>query len=53
MLVQEIKRLAREYALGIGDPDLLQRIERAMEAEGETIGKRRAAMAARQGVGAA
>ena len=29
------------------DPELLRRVERAMEAEGETIGRRRAAMAAR------
>ena len=52
MLVQEIKRLAREYAASLGDPDLLQRIERAMAGESETIGKRRAAMAMRQGAGA-
>jgi hypothetical protein len=51
-VVQDVKRLAREYALGIGDPDLLRGIERAMDAEGETVGRRRAAMAARQGVGA-
>jgi hypothetical protein len=50
MLVQEIKRLAREFFRD--DPELLRRIERATEAEQETIGRRRAAMAARQGVGA-
>jgi hypothetical protein len=51
MLVQEIKRLAREFFRG--DPELLQRIERAIAAESETIGKRRATMtAARKKVGA-
>jgi hypothetical protein len=34
------------------DPELLQRIERAMAAEQETVGRRRAAMAVRQGAGA-
>jgi len=34
------------------DPELLRRVEKAMEAEGETVGKRRAAMAARLGAGA-
>ncbi len=45
MLVQEIKRLAREFFRG--DPEMLRRVERAMEAEGETIGKRKATTAAR------
>ena len=49
MLVQEIKRLAREYAASLGDPELLRGIERAMGSESETIRKRRAAMAARMG----
>jgi hypothetical protein len=35
-----------------GDPDLLRRVERVMAGESETIGKRRATMAARRGVGA-
>jgi hypothetical protein len=48
-VVAGIKQMAKEYALGIGDPELLRRIEKAMEAEGETIGRRRAAMAARVG----
>ena len=52
-IVQDVKRLAREYAASLGDPELLQRIEKAMAGESETIGKRRAAMAARQRVGAA
>jgi hypothetical protein len=52
-VVQDVKRLAREYALGIGDPQLLRGIERAMAGESETVGRRRAAMAAaRQGAGA-
>jgi hypothetical protein len=46
-VVVGIKRLAREFFRG--DPELLRRIERAMAAEGETIKKRRAAMAARVG----
>ena len=51
-VVSEIKTLAREYALGIGDPELLRRVERAMAGESETIGKRRAAMTARLAAGA-
>jgi hypothetical protein len=53
-VVCQIKQLAREYALGLGDPDFLRRVERAMEEEEVTFEKRRAAMAARsrQGVGA-
>jgi hypothetical protein len=51
-VVGNIKALAREYALGIGDPELVRRIEKAMAGESETIGKRRAAMAARQAAGA-
>jgi hypothetical protein len=47
-IVQEIKQLAREYAASLGDPELLRRIERAMEAEEETIAKRRASLRARQ-----
>jgi hypothetical protein len=49
-VVAGIKALAREFFRG--DPELLRRIERAMAAESETVGKRRAAMAARLGVGA-
>jgi hypothetical protein len=48
--VAGIKQLAREFFRG--DPELLRRVEKAMRAEGETIGRRRAAMAARQAVGA-
>ena len=46
-VVCQVKQLAQEYAASLGDPELLQKVERAMRAEGETIGKRRAAMAAR------
>jgi hypothetical protein len=49
-LVAGIKALAREFFRG--DPELLRRVERAMAAESETVGKRRAAMAIRQRVGA-
>jgi hypothetical protein len=48
--VQQIKQLAREYAASLGDSELLRRIEKAMAAESETIGKRRATTAARQAV---
>ena len=48
-VVAGIKQMAREFFRG--DPDLLRRVERAMAGESETIGKRRAAMAMRQGVG--
>ena len=47
--VAGIKALARQYALMVGDPELLKRIEMAMAAEEETVGKRRAAMTASQG----
>lgn len=48
--VQEIKQLARDFFQS--DPELLRRVEKAMAAESETVGKRRAAMAARVAVGA-
>ncbi len=51
-VVQDVKRLAREYAASLGDPELLRRVERAMAGESETVGKRRAMAAARQKVGA-
>ena len=51
-VVGEIKELAREYAESLGEIELLRRIDRAMAAEEETVAKRRAAMAARRGVGA-
>jgi hypothetical protein len=44
-VVQDVKRLAREYAASLGDPDLLRGIERAMKAEQETIGRRKATTA--------
>ncbi len=43
-VVAGIKALAQEFFRG--DPDLFRRVEKAMREEGETIGKRRAAMAA-------
>jgi hypothetical protein len=43
-VVVGIKELAREFFRG--DPEMLRRIEKAMAGESETIGKRRAAMAA-------
>ena len=49
--VQEIKALAREYALSLGDPELLRRVEKAMASEEETVAKRRTTTAARQTVG--
>ena len=53
-VVWAVRQLAREYATSLGDSELLRRIERAMAGEQETIGRRRAAMAAaRQGMGAA
>jgi hypothetical protein len=51
-VVAGIKALAREYAASLGDPELLQRIEKAMAGEEATVAKRQAAMAMRQAVGA-
>ena len=51
-VVQDIKALARDFAASLGDPELLRRIEKAMAAEEETIGKRRRATATKQTVGA-
>ena len=42
--VQEIKALAKRYAIAVGDPNLLQRIERLMAAEEMTVKRRKAAM---------
>ncbi len=50
--VQDLKRLAREYAASLGDPGFLRDIERAMGKEAGTIETRRRATAARQVVGA-
>ena len=49
--VQEVKQLAREYALSLGDSELLRRVEKAMASEEETVAKRRTTTAARQTVG--
>ena len=51
-VVQQVKQLAREYAMSLGDPDLLRRVEKAMADDEETVAKRRTTMAARQAVGA-
>ena len=48
-IVQEIKALAREHALASGDPGFLRDVERAFQRESETVEKRRAATATRQG----
>jgi len=50
--VQQVKELAKEYAVMVGDPELLRRIEKAMASEEETIQRRRATTRARQAVGA-
>jgi len=49
--VQGIKQLAREYAMSLGDSELLRRGEKAMADESGTVGKRRATTAMRQAVG--
>ena len=49
--VQQLKELARDFAVAIGDPGFLRDIERAMGREEETVAKRRTATAARQTVG--
>jgi len=51
-VVSEIKTLAREYAVMVGDTELSRRIEKAMAGEEATVAKRQAAMAMRQAVGA-
>jgi hypothetical protein len=43
-VVVGIKQMARGYATSLGDLELLRGIEKAMAAESETVGKRRAAM---------
>ena len=42
--VQEIKSLAKKYAIAVGDPNLLHQIERLMAAEEMTVQRRKAAM---------
>jgi hypothetical protein len=41
--VQEIKSLARKYAVAVGDPSLLRQIEKLMAAEEITVQRRKAA----------
>ena len=45
--VQEIKSLAKKYAVAVGDPNLLHQIERLMAAEEMTVQRRKAAMSQR------
>jgi len=45
--VQEIKSLAKKYAIAVGDPSLLHRIEKLMAAEEMTVKRRKAAMSQR------
>jgi hypothetical protein len=42
--VQEIKSLAKKYAIAVGDPNLLRQIEKLMAAEEMTVQRRKAAM---------
>jgi hypothetical protein len=49
-LVQEIKDLARRYAVAVADPDLLAQIERLMASEERTVQRRQATMRQRVGV---
>jgi hypothetical protein len=52
-IVREVKELAREHAVMGGAPEMLRRVERAMEEEEATFEKRRATTAAsREKVGA-
>ncbi|MGO9108921.1 MAG: hypothetical protein ACLP9L_06775 [Thermoguttaceae bacterium] len=51
-VVQQLKELAREFALAVGDPGFVRDIERAMGREEETVAKRLTSTAARQTVGA-
>ncbi len=51
-VVQDIKHLAREFAIAVGDSELLRGIETAMAAEEARLAKRKATIAARQTVGA-
>ncbi len=44
----EIKKLAERFAARLGNPAFAKRVARAMEAEAETVEKRRQTMAARQ-----
>ena len=51
-VVQEIKRLAREHAIAVGNSELLRGIETAMAAEDARLAKRKTTIAARRAVGA-
>jgi hypothetical protein len=43
-VVQELKALARKYAVALGDPGFLNQVERLMAAEEATVQRRKAAM---------
>ncbi len=45
--VQEIKSLAKKYAIAVGDQNLLHRIDKLMAAEEMTVQRRKAAMSQR------
>ena len=47
--VQDVKALARQFAVSVGDFGLLQRIEKAMQDEAGTVAKRRASTLQRVG----
>jgi hypothetical protein len=49
--VGEIKKLAERFAARLGDPGFLNMVSRAMEAEAETVAKRKQALAARREAG--
>ena len=49
--MRQIKQLSREYAVSLGDSEMVRRIAKAMAGEAETMAKRRAATA-RQAMGA-
>ena len=49
-VVRDIKELAREYAVAVGDSELLRGIETAIAAAEASLAKRKATIAARQAV---
>jgi hypothetical protein len=46
-IVQQVKALAMEFSVSLGDPEFLREIERAIASEEATVAKRRTATAAR------
>ena len=51
-VVWDVKQMARQYAVSLGDSEMLRRIEKAMADEEETVEKRMATTKARAAVGA-